>query len=528
MLFRSGVPANAWIPCILPSKYDAGSAFVVFDNHRRGDFTPYVYRTDDWGKTWKSLAPKDLHGYALAVEQDPVDRNLLFLGTEFTLYVSFDSGAHWTPWKNGLPTTSMMALKIHPRDHDLVIGTHGRAVWVLDDVTPLREVSASTLAEPIHLYSSRPGMLYRAVRGFGGIRGGGAGEFQGKNAPYGAAITFSLNDPKLPLPDDEKERQRKEAEREKARTATTPVGQAGGGRTAGAPREDVPSGADVAAAEEAASEGGRGRGGERGGPKAEIRITDASGKLVRTLKPEVKQGINRVMWDFGREPFRNPESEGRGGGGFFGGGGSGPNVVPGTYNVVVKYGKQEAKGTVKVEPDPSLKATEADWKAWDEATVRVGQLQNAVADAVNRLNATRKDVSQALAKLDARDKEREQRGEERGKDEGEKALRQAARDLQKKITAVERRFQVPSDTKGLVEDDTTASSRVGDARRALGTSWETPSPMAKAYTEEAETAVRGALADFNKLYAEDVPAFQKKLADAKVGLLMDQGPIEVK
>ncbi len=135
-----GVPANTWIPNILPSKYDAGSAFVVFDNHRRNDFTPFVYRTDDWGKTWKSLATRDIRGYALAMEQDPADRNLLFLGTEYGLYVSFDGGARWTRWKHGLPTTSMMALKIHPRDLDLVIGTHGRALYVLDDITPLREV----------------------------------------------------------------------------------------------------------------------------------------------------------------------------------------------------------------------------------------------------------------------------------------------------------------------------------------------------------------------------------------------------
>ncbi len=526
-----GVPANTWIPCILPSKFDAASAFVVFDNHRREDFTPYVYRTDDWGKTWKSVVPRDLHGYALAVEQDPADKNLLFVGTEFDLYVSFDGGAHWMPWKGGLPTTSMMALKIHPRDLDLVIGTHGRSLYVLDDITPLREVSAATLAEPIHLYPSRPGLLYRAVRGFGGIRGGGAGEFQGMNAPYGAAITFSLNDPHLPLQNDEKERQRKEAQREKARTATAPVGGPAAERTAGTPREDVPSRADVEGAEEAAAPaerggGGGGRRGEGRGPKAEIRITDASGKLVRTLKPEVKQGINRVVWDFGRESFRNPEGEGRGG--FFGGGG-GPNVIPGTYTVVVKYGGHEAKGTVTVEPDPSLKTTEADWRAWDAATIRVGQLQNAVADAVNRLNATRKDVNQALAKLDARDKEREdqQPGVEAKGDDAEKALRKAARDLQKKITAVERRFQVPSDTKGLVEDETVALSRVGTARRAIGTSWETPSPTAQAYLQEAETSVQSALADFNKLYAEDVPAFQKKLADAKVDLVTDGGPINV-
>jgi len=251
---------------------------------------------------------------------------------------------------------------------------------------------------------------------------------------------------------------------------------------------------------------------------------------VRTLKPEVKQGINRVTWDFGREPFHNPEGETRGGG-FFGGNDSGPNVVPGTYNVVVKYGNHEAKGTVTVHPDPALKATDADWRDWDAATVRTGQLQNAAADAVNRIGATRKDVGAVLAKLDARDKEREQQsgGEAKGKpSDADKALRQAARDLQKKLTAVEKRFRVPTDTKGLLEDDTTALSRIGNARRAIGTSWETPSATTKAYMQEAETATQAALADFNKLYAEDVPAFQKKVADAKLDLVTDQGPIEVK
>ncbi|HEY0514855.1 MAG TPA: hypothetical protein VGH73_23375 [Thermoanaerobaculia bacterium] len=520
-----GVPANTWIPNILPSKYDAGSAFVVFDNHRREDFTPYVYRTDDWGKTWKSLATRDLRGYALAVEQDPADKNLLFLGTEFGLYVSFDGGARWTPWKHGLPTTSVMALKIHPRDLDLVIGTHGRALYVLDDITPLRGMSAATLAEPVHVYSGQPALLYRAVRGFGGIRGGGAGEFQGKNRPYGAMLTFSLNAPGLPLPDDEKERQRKETEREKARTATAGVGgSAATDRPTGTPREDVPSRGEVAGAEAAA---GAGAGEGDRGPKAEIRITDASGKLVRTLKPAVKQGLNRVVWDFGREPYRNPESQQR-----FQrpGGDSGPNVIPGTYNVVVKYGGHESKGTVTVAPDPALKSSPADWQAWDAATVRSGSLQNAVADAINRINATRKDITLALAKLDARNKERDRdgNGETRKPDDAEKALRQSARDLQKKLSAVERRLYVPPDTKGLVEDDTTALSQVENARRAVGSTWETPSATSQGYLDEADAAVRAVLADFNKVYAEDVPAFQKKLTDARIDLLNDQGPIEIR
>jgi photosystem II stability/assembly factor-like uncharacterized protein len=523
-----GVPANTWIPSIRPSKFDAASAFVVFDNHRREDFTPYVYRTDDWGKTWKSLSTRDLRGYALDIEQDPADKSLLFLGTEFALYVSNDGGARWMQLRNGLPTTSMMALKIHPRDLDLVIGTHGRAIWVLDDITPLREVTAATLAEPVHVYPGQTALLYRYSRR-GGVRGGGAGDFMGQNRPYGALITFSLNAPGLPLPDAEKERRRREDERARTR-AQAESGKPASDQPVGTPREDQPS-REEAAAEEAGpggggAGGGRGRGRDRG-PQAEIQITDASGKVVRKLREPVKLGLNRVVWDLGREAFRNPENQDPERAAFLGND-SGPNVTPGTYGVVVRYGGHEARGTVKVEPDPTLKASDADWRAWDTAVNQVGQLQNALADAINRISATRKDVNQVLARLDERDRERERDGETRGKDDAGKALRQSARDLQRRLSMVERRLYVPPDIKGLVEDDTTALSQVESARRAIGSSWQTPSATERAYIQSAEAATRTALADVNKLYAEDVPAFQKKVADAGIGLVAAPGPIEVK
>ncbi len=246
---------------------------------------------------------------------------------------------------------------------------------------------------------------------------------------------------------------------------------------------------------------------------------------MRILKPAVRLGINRVVWDFGREAYRNPEGQQR-----FQrpGGDSGPNVVPGTYDVTVKYGGHEAKGTVTVAPDPALKSSPADWQAWDAATVRAGALQNAVADAINRINATRKDVTLALGKLDARDKERERDGGTAKPDDAEKALRQSARDLQKRLSTVERRLYVPPDVKGLVEDDTTALSQVKNVRRAVGSAWEVPSATTQAYLDEADATVRSVLADFNKLYAEDVPAFQRKLAGARIDLLSDQGPIEIK
>ncbi|MBW8877019.1 MAG: hypothetical protein JF614_18800 [Acidobacteria bacterium] len=526
-----GVPANTWIPHIRASKYDAGSAFVVFDNHRREDFTPYVYRTDDWGKTWKSLATRDLRGYALSIEQDPVDKDLLFLGTEFGLWVSFDGGKGWLPWKHGLPTASVMDLVIHPRDLDLVIGTHGRAVYVLDDITPLREVTPEILAQPVHLFPSAPALLHRNRPGGGGIRGGGAGDYQGENRPYGALITYSLNAPGLPVQDEEKERARKEAERAAARAkAAQPATE----RTEAATREDQPSSEEAtgrpapAGAEET---GGPGTGRDRDrGPKVEIRITDAAGKLIRKMDGPAKLGFNRAAWDFGRDAFRQPPRENRG----FRGRETGPTVAPGTYNVTVKYKDKEAKGTIKVVQDPALTNADADWQAREAAIARAGGLQNAVTDAIARVGATRDDVKVVLAKLDARRRERERNagvmesgGGGRPADDPDRALGKAARDLQKKLGEVERRLWVPPDTKGLVLDES-ALARVENAGRSLDSTWDRPSPTALANLDLAETQTKAVLADLNKLFAEDVPAFRQKVADAKLDLLGPQEPIAVK
>ncbi|MFN2239546.1 MAG: WD40/YVTN/BNR-like repeat-containing protein, partial [Thermoanaerobaculia bacterium] len=156
-----GVAKNSWIPHIEPSKYDAGTAFVVFDDHRRSNWTPYVQKTIDFGRSWTNLATSDLRGYALSIEQDPVDPDLLFLGTEFGLFLSVDGGRGWLPFRHGIPTVSTMALTIHPREHDLVIGTHGRSAYVIDDVRPLRELTPELLRAPLHLFQPADAQQYR-------------------------------------------------------------------------------------------------------------------------------------------------------------------------------------------------------------------------------------------------------------------------------------------------------------------------------------------------------------------------------
>ena len=117
----------------------------MFDDHRRSNWTPYVYETSDSGKSWKNLATKNLWGYALAITQDVENKNLLFLGTEFGLYVSLNGGKGWMKWTHGFPTVSTMDLAIQEREQDLVIATHGRALYIIDDIGPLRTLSEEIL-----------------------------------------------------------------------------------------------------------------------------------------------------------------------------------------------------------------------------------------------------------------------------------------------------------------------------------------------------------------------------------------------
>ncbi|MCZ6649758.1 MAG: hypothetical protein O7D35_03750, partial [Acidobacteria bacterium] len=284
-----GVPAGTWIPHIAASPFAAGTAFVVLDDHRRSSWKPYVYRTDDFGRTWQSLGGKDIQGYCLTIEQDPVEPDLLYLGTEFGLFISMDAGATWMKWTHGVPTVSVMDLTIHPREHDLILGTHGRSAYVLDDIRPLRQISATTLKEPLHLFPVPDAQQYK-VKQTGASRFPGAGEFRGENRPYGALITFSLNVDGLPHPDPDKEKARKEDERRAARMA--------GETTAVDKKEDDDAEDDDK-------------------PKAKIEVFDQDGEKIRTLelKEDFHLGVNRLAWNLRRDAFEMPPTQEEG---FFG------------------------------------------------------------------------------------------------------------------------------------------------------------------------------------------------------------------
>ncbi|HWK12543.1 MAG TPA: hypothetical protein VNR64_20950, partial [Vicinamibacterales bacterium] len=161
-LAAAGAPADRWVSRVFPSPYDAAIAFVAKNGFRNDDFTPYLYRTDDYGRTWTSIVGNLPRAPINVVVQDRKSRDLLFVGNDLGVFVSIDAGGHWSQLKANLPTVPVQDLTIHPRENDLVLGTYGRAFWV-GDITPLQELSAAVLDEPAHLFDVEP----RARYGFG-------------------------------------------------------------------------------------------------------------------------------------------------------------------------------------------------------------------------------------------------------------------------------------------------------------------------------------------------------------------------
>ncbi len=182
------VPEGTWVSSVFASPYAEGSAFVTYDGHRDGDMAPYVYRTADFGATWLSVNGEGIEGYAWTVKQDPVNPELLFAGTEFGLFISLDGGGQWARFTD-LPRVAVHDLAIHPTEHDLVIATHGRGIYIIDDLTGLRGLTAEIMASKVAILPSRPApqVLSGGMAWFGSDD-----DFVGSNPDESASINYWL------------------------------------------------------------------------------------------------------------------------------------------------------------------------------------------------------------------------------------------------------------------------------------------------------------------------------------------------
>jgi hypothetical protein len=354
-----GLPEWALVEDIIASLHDPDVAYAVFDDHKQGDFKPYVFRTDDRGKSWTSIAG-DLpeRGTAHTIIQDHVDPDLLFVGTEFGLFFTQDGGGSWHALKSGLPTIAVRDLEIQRRENDLVVVTFGRGFYILDDYTPLRSDAAAVEEAEATLFDVKDAWLYVPSDPFGGGKKGSMGEafYAADNPPFGAIFTYHLKDGLK-----KKSKARREAEQE--------IEKEGG---------DTPYPSWQELREEDREED----------PVILLTVTDREGSVVRRIEGPAKKGLHRVAWDL-RLPAPDPVSLSKGG--FrapWDEGPYGPMAVPGDFEVTLakRVGGEltelagPASFTVKVLDQGA--ETAPDRRALQDFQMKTARLRRAVEGAV--------------------------------------------------------------------------------------------------------------------------------------------------
>jgi photosystem II stability/assembly factor-like uncharacterized protein len=315
-----GVPRHRWVSRVEASHFDPATAYLTFDGHRSDDFKPYVFRTADYGRTWTSLSASLPQTHPVyVIKEDLRNPNLLFVGTEFSLYASIDGGRSWQRFMNGFPTVPVHDLVIHPRDGDLIAGTHGRGIWIADDITPLQQLTPPVLDSDVHLFDNRVATKWRAIS-----RGATRGHFlfMGRN-PLAIQQRNPANNP---------------PELISSATVTFYLKQQ--------PAQPVT-----------------------------LEIASRDGEQTFSTRIDAQAGINRYFWNLRFPPAATVDASApagprpvagggggaggrQGGGGRFGGGGfqgaTGPEAAAGSYVVRLTVAGKTYQGLVTVREDPSL------------------------------------------------------------------------------------------------------------------------------------------------------------------------------
>ncbi|MEM6514801.1 MAG: hypothetical protein AAF688_01370 [Bacteroidota bacterium] len=357
------LPEGSWIAQIKASNKNKGEALLIANDYRRFNYTPYAYRTKNYGKSWERIVDEeDVESYTRSIVEDPIEKNLMFLGTDDGLYISFDAGNKWTKYTHGFPTVSVKDLVIQPREHDLVIGTFGRAAWVLDDIRPLRALAKNKdiLNQRLELFE--PKTAYQAAyQQPTGSRFGADATYHGENRNYGAQFSYYVK------VEDEKSKDAKEDADEK---------------------EDNDD--ETSENEEKKVKW----------DSVHLKIYDGE-RLIRTLKRKTPDstGVYKWGWYMSEKgvdyPSRTIRKRNREPGGV--------SVKPGTYRAVMTYGDQTSAQNITVASDPRIKVSEENTNQVYAKMKELEKMQQTAADAVKQLvesKNTIKEYQKMLKKID--------------------------------------------------------------------------------------------------------------------------------
>ena len=368
----SGLPDGSWIVQIKASNKNKGEALLVANDYRRFNFTPYVYRTTNYGKSWQRIVDKeDVLSYALCIIEDPIEKNLLFLGTDDGLYVSIDAGSKWEKWNDSFPTVPVKDLVIQEREDDLVIGTFGRAAWVLDDINPLRSIAKdkNLLTSEVEIFEA-PTAYHAAYQQPTGSRFGADAIFNGENREYGARIMYYFQK-KESL--EEKEDENK-SDNEKDSDDESTKNEEKEKDTEGKHKDSI-----------------------------YLKIYDGE-RLIRSLKKKIPDSTGIYSWRWymneagGDRPSRKIRKRKNEPGG--------ASVKPGVYNIEINYIENKSSNTIEVKSDPRLNVSEKAINETYQADKNIQKLTQTTADAVKQLVESKKIADSFKSDLSEEDKEK--------------------------------------------------------------------------------------------------------------------------
>lgn len=364
-----GLPAGSWIPQIKASTKNKGEALLIANDYRRFNYTPYAYRTKDYGTTWTRIVNEnDVKSFTLSIIEDLEEPNLMFLGTDDGLYISIDAGNKWTKWTEGFPTVSVNDLVIHPREHDLVIATFGRAAWVLDDIRPLREIAKNKLLIKQKLKLFAPPTAYQAAyQQPTGSRFGADATYHGENRSPGAILSYYVTI---------EERKTKDADKKENDDKN---------------EDDI----TVTKSQE-----------EKNVIKYDslaLNIYDGE-RLIRTLKQKAPQktGIHKWTWNMDEagtdRPSRSTKKRIKEP--------AGVSVKPGTYKIIMSFGDQTSEEMITIKSDPRLDVANQNINEVYETSKMLEKLQQTAADAVTQLAESKVNAEKFQKNLKELDKEK--------------------------------------------------------------------------------------------------------------------------
>jgi hypothetical protein len=470
---------------------------MAVERHKMDDSAPYVFKTTDFGKSWKTLVNGlPANDYVHAVRIDPQHLGLLFAGTEAGVYISFDDGEHWQSLQLNLPVSPVNDLVV--KNKDLVVATHGRSFWVLDDITPLEQYSDSIPQEEAHLFTPAPAnhTVFR-----GSFFGGGA--HTGKNPPAGAVIDYWLKTA-LKKPDaDKKDSEKKDAEKKESGDSGAKA------QRASAKAEDKEK-AEVKDETEA--------------PKITLDILDASGKVIRhfpkkeddadadegfgapdrnasTLPGEA--GLNRFVWDTNYEgASKVPHAP------LWGGSTDGPQALPGKYEVRLTVLGKSYTAPLEIQPDPRLKVTQADLQKQFDLLLKIRDKTTETDDAINQM----RDLRDQMKAIDKRLKN----------DPRAKTVADAGKALDKKMTEVEEALIQTKAKSG--QDVLNFPIRLNNQLVALGgvvgSADAAPTQQSYEVFDMLSKAIDEQLAKWKSIVATDVKSYNDTVKQQDVPALM--------